>query len=120
MIIRTMLAQDKPALMQILTSTQAFNALDRCVAEEVIDAYLYNPSGEDYRALVAEIENHIAGYVCFGRNSMTVSTWGIYWIVVAMADQGKGIGRELMTIAENNIQQAGGKLIVLETSSTPL
>ena len=115
-----MTAEDKPSVMQILNSTPQFNLLDRAVAEEVVDAYLYNPTGQEFHALVAEVDDHIVGYVCYGPNSMTVSTWGIYWIAVAGADHGKGIGRQLMTITENNIQKADGKLIVLETSSTPL
>jgi ribosomal protein S18 acetylase RimI-like enzyme len=115
-----MTAEDKPSVMRILKNTPEFNALDRSVAEEVIDAYLYNPSGEEYHALVAETDDKVAGYVCYGHNSMTVSTWDIYWIAVAHDVQGKGIGRELMAAAENNIRKTGGKLIVLETSSTPL
>jgi ribosomal protein S18 acetylase RimI-like enzyme len=50
---------------------------------------------------------------------MTQSTWDLYWIAVARAIQGKGIGRELLTITENKIKAAGGKLLILETSSTP-
>jgi ribosomal protein S18 acetylase RimI-like enzyme len=115
-----MTTEDKPAIMHILQNTPEFNDLDRLVAEEVIDAYLYNPSGDEYHSLVAEVDGQVAGYVCYGHNSMTVSTWDIYWIAVAHSVQGKGIGRELMAVTENNIQRAGGKLIVLETSSTPL
>jgi ribosomal protein S18 acetylase RimI-like enzyme len=115
-----MTAEDKPAVMHILNNTPEFNELDRAVAEEVIDAYLFDPSSGEYHTLVAEIDSQISGYVCYGHNTMTVSTWDIYWIAVSSKCQGKGIGRELMSIAENNIQKAGGKLIVLETSSTPL
>jgi len=115
-----MSAEDKPAIMNLLGNTPEFNDLDRLVAEEVIDAYLCSPSGEEYHALVAELDSQIAGYVCYGHNSMTVSTWDVYWIAVAHNIQGRGIGHELMRVTENNIQKAGGKLIVLETSGTPL
>lgn len=115
-----MTAEDKSAVMQILENTPEFNALDRKVAEEVVDAYLFDPSAGEYYTYVAEVDSQIAGYVCYGHNSMTVSTWDIYWIAVAHSVQGKGIGHELMAVTENNIQKAGGKLIVLETSSTPL
>jgi ribosomal protein S18 acetylase RimI-like enzyme len=120
MYIRSMTAADKPAVMQILENTPEFNALDRKVAEEVIDAFLFDPASGEYHTYVAELDSQIAGYVCYGHNTMTVSTWDIYWIAVSSASQGKGIGRELMAMAENNIQKAGGKLIIVETSSTPV
>jgi ribosomal protein S18 acetylase RimI-like enzyme len=115
-----MVAEDKAAIMEILHNTPEFNDLDRLVAEEVIDAYIFNPSGNEYHALVAEVDGRVAGYVCYGHNSMTVSTWDIYWIAVAHDCQGLGIGRELMAATEHKIKIAGGNLIVLETSSTPL
>jgi len=112
-------AEDKPAIMQILLNTPEFDSRDLAVAEEVIDAYLHDPANSGYYVLVGELESGLAGYVCYGHNSMTQSTWDLYWIAVAREHQGKGAGRELMVNAENNIKEAGGKLIILETSSTP-
>jgi len=120
MPIRLMQVQDKPAIMSILQNTPEFNSLDRSVAEEVIDEYLKKPTGSGYHILVTEFEGEISGYVCYGLNPMTVSTWDVYWIAVARSSQGKGIGRELLTTVENNIWQSGGTLIIIETSSTPL
>jgi GNAT superfamily N-acetyltransferase len=120
MIIRPMVSQDKPAIMHILQNTPEFNSLDLAVAEEVIDDYLQDTAGSGYYTLVAQVEGEILGYVCYGLNSMTVSTWDVYWLAVAHSSQGKGIGRELLTKTENNIWQAGGGLIIIETSSTPL
>jgi ribosomal protein S18 acetylase RimI-like enzyme len=120
MPIRPMTSRDKPAIMQILQNTQEFNELDRRVAEEVIDCYLGDPAGSGYQVLVAETGSLIEGYVCYGLNTMTQSTWDVYWIAVARSSQGQGIGRELMTTTENNIQAANGKLMIIETSSTPV
>ncbi len=120
MKIRPMTAEDKPALMNMLENTPEFNTLDRSVAEEVIDACLFDPTSGEFYAMVTEVDSQVAGYVCYGHNNMTASTWGIYWIDVAGSIQGKGVGREMMTTAENNIKKAGGKLIVLETSSLPI
>jgi D-alanine-D-alanine ligase len=115
-----MTAQDKSALMQLLEGTPEFSALDRAVAEEVIDAYLFDPASGEFFTLVAEIDSQVVGYICYGQNSMTVSTWDVYWINVVNSLQGKGIGCELMTAAENNIKKAGGKLVWLQTSSLPV
>ncbi len=115
-----MTAEDKSAVMQILAGTPEFSARDRSVAEEVIDAYLFDPASGEFYALVAEVDSLIAGYICYGQNSMTVSTWDIYWIDVVNSLQGMSIGLELMTAAENNIKKAGGKLVWLQTSSLPV
>jgi ribosomal protein S18 acetylase RimI-like enzyme len=120
MSIRPMLSQDKPAVMHILQNTPEFNNLDLPVAEELIDGYLKDAAVSGYLILVSEIDAVIYGYVCYGLNPMTISTWDIYWLAVARASQGKGIGRELLTATENLIWKAGGTLIIIETSSTPL
>lgn len=119
MKIRPMTVRDKSGVMRILQTTPEFNALDLIVAEEVIDSYLEDPAGSGYQVLVAEAQQSLSGYVCYGFNNMTQSTWDVYWIAVARTHQGQGIGRELLSAAENYIQAAGGKLIIIETSSTP-
>ena len=120
MSIRPMITEDKPALMQILRNTPEFNSLDLAVAEEVIDDYLQDPRGSGYHILISEAEAGINGYVCYGLNPMTVSTWDLYWIAVSRASQGRGFGRELLKTAEDNIRNAGGTLVIIETSSTPV
>ncbi len=120
MLIRPMVEKDKQAVLDILYHTPEFNPMDLSVAVEVITDYLRDTVNSGYHALVAELDSGIAGYVCYGHNNMTESTWDIYWIAVSHNHQGKGIGRQLMAVTEHNIQAAGGKLIILETSSIPL
>ncbi len=114
-----MVAGDKPALMKILRNTPEFKPFEVAVAEEVIDAYLNNPAS-GYSTLVAEDNGEIAGYICYGETPCTVGTWDIYWIAVDRARRGKGIGKMLSERAEAAIEQSGGRLAVIETSSTPL
>ena len=114
-----MSAADKPALMRILKNTPEFKPFEVLVAEELVDYYLSDGVKSGYNILIADDEG-VAGYVCYGETPCTVGTWDIYWIAVDHTCQGHGIGHELMAITENNIRRAGGKLIVLETSSTPL
>jgi ribosomal protein S18 acetylase RimI-like enzyme len=120
MIIRPMVEKDQPALLNILKHTPEFNPVDLVVAGEVITDYLKDPLHSGYFILVAEVEGQIAGYVCYGQNSKTKSTWDIYWLAVAHEQQGKGIGRQLMAMTEKNIRAAHGKLIIVETSSLPI
>ena len=120
MKIRSMTAQDRPALLEMINNTPEFNAMDRAVAMEVIDDYLKDPRDSGYNTLVAEIDSSIGGYVCYGLNTMTQGTWDIYWLAVGPEFQNKGIGGKLMAVTEKNIQAAGGKLIILEVSSLPI
>ncbi len=115
-----MVAGDKPALMRILRHTPEFKPFEVAVAEEVIDAYLADPIGTGYFTLVAEDDGKIAGYVCYGETPCTVGTWDIFWIAVDRTKRGRGIGKILSEKAEAAIKQAGGRLAVIETSSTPL
>jgi ribosomal protein S18 acetylase RimI-like enzyme len=105
--------------MRILRNTPEFKPFEVAVAEEVIDSYLDNPAA-GYFALAAEDDGKIAGYVCYGETPCTVGTWDIYWIAVDRAKRGLGIGKMLSEKAEAAIKKAGGRLAVIETSSTPL
>jgi D-alanine-D-alanine ligase len=57
------------------------------------------------------------GWVCWGPTPCTLGTFDIYWIGVAPAWQGRGIGRALTDFAEQAIAERGGRLFVVETSS---
>ncbi len=117
--VRKMTRHDKPSVMRILKATPEFLPTEVVVAEEVIDAYLNDPSGSGYEVYVAVADSIIKGYVCFGHNPMTESTWDVYWIAVSAGSQGQGIGRLLMSSAEQLIDARAGRLVVVETSAKP-
>ncbi len=114
-----MTQEDKPSLMQILRSTPEFKPSEVVVAEEVIDSYLSDPCWSGYHALVAELDSTLVGYICFGPTPLTEGTWDLYWMAVAPDRRRQGIGSVLMESAEKNIREAGGRLAIIETSSTP-
>jgi len=116
--LRPMTAADKPAVMALLRATPEFEPEEVPVAEEVIDVYLDCP-GRDYLVTVAVSSSKIIGYVCFGRTPLTQSTWDIYWMAVALECRGMGAGSQLLKTTEEQIQKAGGKLALIETSSKP-
>jgi len=117
--IRMMIAGDKLSIMQILRATPEFTPAEVVVAEEVIDSYLYDPSGSGYYILVAEVQSVITGYICYGPTPLTEGTWDLYWMATAPEHQGRGIGKALMAFAEEEIKQAGGRMALIETSSKP-
>jgi ribosomal protein S18 acetylase RimI-like enzyme len=116
--LRPMAAADKPQVMTLLAATPEFEPTEIPVAEEVIDVYLDCP-GRDYQITVAETARQVAGYVVLGQTPLTLYTWDIYWMAVAMDKRGVGIGAALLKNAEDEIQKAGGRLALIETSSKP-
>jgi len=114
-----MLPADRPRVSEILRGTAEFKPFEVAVAEELIDSYLDDPTGSGYRILVAEIDSAVTGYICYGPTPLTEGTWDIYWMAVARPKQGQGIGSALMKAAEKEIIGDKGRLIIIETSSTP-
>jgi ribosomal protein S18 acetylase RimI-like enzyme len=115
-----MSAPDKASLLKILASTPEFKPIEVEVAEEVIDSYLAQGTESGYNIQVAEDEGQVLGYVCFGETPCTTGTFDIYWIAVDKTKRGHSIGKTLSSVAEKTIKEAGGRLIIIETSSVPL
>jgi ribosomal protein S18 acetylase RimI-like enzyme len=108
---------ERPAIEGILRRCGVFHEAEIDVALEVLDAYLYRLNQQDYQVFTAKRGGAVAGYVCFGRNTMTDGTFELYWIAVDPAQHRHGVGRSLMTLAEYEIARQGGRLICVETSS---
>jgi ribosomal protein S18 acetylase RimI-like enzyme len=115
--LRPALRDDRTAIRELLAKTGLFHASEIAVALEVIDVYLDRPGQEDYLVQTAEAEGSVAGYVCFGLNTMTEGTVELYWIAVAPSFQGRGIGSALLTFAEEESRRLGGRMVCSETSS---
>ena len=115
-----MTGKNKPAILKILKNTPEFEPHEVVVAEEVIDSYLNDPTGSGYHILVAEIGSSTQGYICYGATPLTTGTWDIYWMAVDPKKQARGIGKALLSAAENNIKNNQGRLILIETSSKPI
>jgi ribosomal protein S18 acetylase RimI-like enzyme len=106
--------------MRILNNTPEFKPHEVVVAEELIDAYLSDPAGSGYNMLVAVEGSGVAGYICYGPTPCTIGTWDIYWEAVSQEKRGRGIGSALTKVVEEIVRKAGGRMIIIETSSTPL
>lgn len=117
--IRPMTAGDKTAIMHILENTPEFTPAEVVVAGEVLDSYLEDPLRSGYHVFVAEAGGTVVGYICYGPTPLTDGTWDIYWMAVAPQEQRRGIGRALLSFAEDKIKEACGRLSLIETSSKP-
>jgi ribosomal protein S18 acetylase RimI-like enzyme len=90
-MIRPLARSDKSVVMELIAATSFFRPEEVHVAEELIDIYLNHPVG----------------------------TYDLYWMAVSPHHQGKGYGRKLVEWLETRVREIGGRLIIIETSSTP-
>ncbi len=121
-MIRPMTGTDKPAVMDLIRATGFFRPDEVAVAEELIDAYLDKPDQNDYGVVVIVDEGappRVAGYMTYGPTPLTVGTFDLYWMAVDPRAQGRGHGRALVLWLEAYVKAAGGRLLIIETSSVP-
>ncbi|NJL73441.1 MAG: GNAT family N-acetyltransferase, partial [Candidatus Competibacteraceae bacterium] len=116
--VRPLVEDDKARILDLLRRTGFFTDDEVAVAEELIDAWLYKPEQKDYRVYATGRPGEPEGYVCFGPTPATEGTYDLYWIAVDPRLQGRGIGRRLLAFTEEEVRSEGGKLIIIETSST--
>ncbi len=119
-MIRFMEKEDKPAVMQIIHKSDVFTEEEIRVAEELIDKYLTFSEQKDYLVIVAEQNEKIFGYLCYGHTDLTEGTYDLYWIATDPDVRGKGFGRALINRLEENIKKENGRMIIIETSSQPV
>jgi ribosomal protein S18 acetylase RimI-like enzyme len=117
--IRTLERNDVPPLVKILEQTGVFTEDEVAVARELMEISLNSPGQKDYQLYSAIVDGAVAGYTCIGPTPLTTGTYDLYWIAVNPGIHHRGIGRELLTHAEQTIARQGGTLVVAETSSQP-
>jgi GNAT superfamily N-acetyltransferase len=106
-------------LLKILENTPEFKPSEIVVAKEVLDSCLRDNKNPGYFILVAEDNAEIVGYICYGPAPLTDGSWDIYWEAVSRRKRGLGIGSTLIKAAEKEIRKSRGRLLFVETSSTP-
>jgi ribosomal protein S18 acetylase RimI-like enzyme len=117
--IRPFVKADREAVLELLRECRMFSAEELDIARELIDIRLDKPEQKDYILFTADLSGKAAGYVCFGPTPATQAAYDLYWIAVAPGLQGRGIGGSLLDFAEAHIASRGGRIVIIETSSTP-
>lgn len=110
-------AADAAALRRLVASARLFRREERAVALELLEARLTHGPRSGYSFLFAERGVELLGYAAWGRTPLTQRTFDLYWIVVAPAAQGQGLGRALLELVEEAIAARGGGSLYIETSS---
>jgi D-alanine-D-alanine ligase len=118
--IRWSRPEDRDGILKFMVETGFFHDYEMEIAREVLDEALGKGPEGHYQSYTAELDGQPVGWVCFGLVPCTQGTYDLYWIAVSRQSQGRGVGADLMRVAEKLIAERGGRVIVVETSSRPL
>lgn len=111
-----LIPSDREPLEQLMRESTFFRDDEIPVAMELIDDQLAKGKASEYLFIVAVQDDKPVGYVCYGLIACSVHSYDIYWIAVSPKAQRSGIGRRLMTAAEERIQSTGGRRVYVDTS----
>jgi GNAT superfamily N-acetyltransferase len=117
--VRPTLADEQPALLQMARDEPLFSPTEADTVAELLDDSFRHPDHNGYYFLSAIEGERLLGFACYGPTPLTERTFTVYWLCVAAAARGRGIGRRLMQQVEQAVRLAGGRLIVLDTSGRP-
>ena len=71
-----------------------------------------------YNFIVDREGERVLGFACYGPRDLTSGVFDLYWIAVDSASHRNGVGRKLLTATEEAVRQAGGRMLIAETSGT--
>jgi ribosomal protein S18 acetylase RimI-like enzyme len=110
-------AADVPALRRLVAAAGVFYDQERAVALELLEARLTQGPKSGYSFFLAERDGDLKGYAAWGPAPLTERSFDLYWIVVAPAAQGQGLGQALLQLVERGVAARGGGNLYIETSS---
>jgi ribosomal protein S18 acetylase RimI-like enzyme len=118
-VIRPTRPDDTPVLLELARGTGVFKPMEIDALEEVLDDYHRGNQVHGHRATSYERDGAVIAFAYYAPAAMTDRTWYLYWIAVTRQVQARGVGGELLRRAEDDIRAAGGRLLLIETSSLP-
>lgn len=110
--------EDLKNLKGMLLELKTFNLKEIKVAYEMAKEFLKKGKKSDYNFLAAKENGNFSGFLCYGPTPLTSHTFDLYWIAVSKNFQRKSIGNLLLKECEEKVKKEGGKILVVETSST--
>jgi ribosomal protein S18 acetylase RimI-like enzyme len=118
-MIRPTHPDDTPILVAIARGTEVFKPIELVALREVLDDYHAEAQIRGHRAITSERDGRIVGFAYYAPTAMTDRTWHLWWIAVDRDVHARGLGGELLRHAEADVCAAGGRLLLIETSSLP-
>ena len=115
------LPADPERIEALVRTTGFFNEEEISIARELVEERLHKGEASGYYFILAEQQvkpqGGLAGYTCYGPIPGTRASFDLYWIVVDPARQGRGLGRALLVLVEEQVRCLGGTRLYIDTSS---
>ena len=116
-MIRKLKQADVPIIEKFLGKVKAFSKNEVGIAMELVNISAKNPEQTDYNVFVYQDGKKILGYYCTGKRPLTDAVYDLYWIVTNPEHPQKGIGKSLLTHAEEFVLSKNARWLLAETSS---
>ncbi len=123
-VLRHLTAADRGRIEEITRAVRVFRDDEVPVALEVFEgAVAPDVDGTDgvraavrpYRALGADLDGRLAGWICWGPTPCTLGTYDLYWMAVDPTLHGGGVGTALLHAMESRLAGVA-RLVVVETA----
>lgn len=107
-------------IQYIAARTRLFNQEEVETVEALWQDYLtVGPVVGGYNFIVERDAEKVLGFACYGPRDLTTGVFDLYWIAVDASVHRNGVGRRLLIAAEKAVRQAGGRMLIAETSGSP-
>jgi ribosomal protein S18 acetylase RimI-like enzyme len=111
---------DGPQILDIAARAGVFSQEEVDCVKDLWEDYLTTgPVAGGYNFIVDREDERVLGFACYGPRDLTSGVFDLYWIAVDSRSHRNGVGRKLLTATEHAVQQAGGRMLIAETSGTP-
>lgn len=117
--LRPSLPADSRALIALAEATGVFKPIEIQALGEVLADYHARERESGHRCATACLAGDPIGFVYWAPAPMTDRTWHLWWIAVRRDLHARGIGARLLALCEAEVRAAGGRLLLIETSSLP-
>lgn len=111
---------DGPQIRDIAARAGVFSQEEVECVTDIWEEYLTTgPVVGGYNFIVERNEDRVFGFACYGPRDLTDGVFDLYWIAVDSKTHRNGVGRGLLTATEEAVREAGGRMLIAETSGTP-
>jgi GNAT superfamily N-acetyltransferase len=120
-ITRGITALDRKAIEEILRSTEYFYEFEILTALEIADETIARGEEQSgYWWMKIIDDDGLVAFANYGKNAFSTHSWDLYWIAVHQNSRNKKLGSVLLKACEDDVRNAGGKILWIETSGRPL
>ena len=116
-MIRKAKSEDGASVEELVLASSLFKGEE---VQDVLGVYEQFCSGgpdEGHQWVLYDGPDGPVGIAYFAPETLSNGVWNLYFIAVLPSSKGKGIGKQLVQYTEEQARSAGGRLLIVETSS---